>query len=57
MKTYTYSVKFSVDRKPGYEVTVEARDGLSAERMAMAEIQGRAGYAGKKIKITGKRKI
>jgi len=53
MNIYTYSVRYSVDRKPGYEVTVEAKDSLSAKRIALAEIQGQAGYIGKRISITG----
>lgn len=47
-----YFVKFNLDGKPGGEIVVEARDSSAAKRMAMAELQGRAGYAGKKIYIS-----
>ena len=49
---YTYFVKFNVDGRSGGEIVVEARDSSAARRMAMAELQGRAGYAGKRIYIT-----
>lgn len=52
-----YYVKFNVDGKPGGEIVVEARDSSQAKRMAKAEIEGRAGYAGKKIYISGAQKV
>ena len=48
----TYFVKFNIDGRAGGEIVVEARDSSSAKRMAMAELQGRAGYVGKKIYIS-----
>lgn len=51
MKTYEY--RFNVDGKPGGSVIVEARDSMMAKRLAMAQIQGRAGFAGKRITLTG----
>lgn len=47
-----YFVKFNLDGRPGGEISVDARDSSQARRMAMAELQGRAGYAGKRITIT-----
>ena len=50
--TTKYFVKFNLDGRPGGEISVDARDSSQARRMAMAELQGRAGYAGKRITIT-----
>ena len=47
-----FFAKFNVDGRPGGEIVVMARDTSAAKRMAMAELQGRAGYAGKKIYVT-----
>lgn len=52
MNMHTYYVKFNVDGRPGGEIVVEARDISAAKRVAMAELQGRAGYAGRRIVIT-----
>ena len=49
---YKYFVKFNVDGKTCGEIVVEARDSSAAKRMAMAELQGRAGFAGKRIYIS-----
>ena len=48
----TYEVRFSVDGKPCGSILVKAKDSGAARRIAMGELSGRAGYAGKKITIT-----
>ena len=50
--TSKFFVKFNVDGRPGGEIIVEARDSSAARRTAMAELNCRAGYSGKKIAVT-----
>lgn len=53
----TYRVKFSVDGRAAGELYVEARDSFSAKRVALGELQGRAGYYGKRINVTSVLKV
>ena len=53
----TYRIKFSIDGRPGGEIYVDARDSFSAKRVALGELQGRAGYYGKRISVTSVLKV
>lgn len=55
MKMKKYEVRFSVDGKPCGSIPVEASSTGEAHRLALGELQGRAGYGDKKIKILGSR--
>ena len=57
MDMKTFRAKFNVDGRPCGEIIVTARDSSMAKKMAQAELQGRAGFAGKKIVVTGVVKI
>lgn len=48
-----YLVRFSVDGRSGGEIIVEAPENGTAKRIALGDLQGRAGYENKKIRITG----
>ena len=48
----TYNVRYSVDGKGGFSVIVSAPNSGSARQVAMGEIQGQAGYVGRRITIT-----
>lgn len=54
---YKFIVKFYVDGKIGGEIVVEARDSTSAKRIALGELQGRIGYAGKRITLGSVSKV
>lgn len=47
-----YSVKFTVNGKAGFCIMVSAPNSNMAKQVAMGEIQGQAGYAGKRIVVT-----
>ncbi len=46
-----FEVKYSVDGRYGYSIIVTAKDYNQARRIALGEIQGMAGYVGKRIHI------
>ena len=46
-----YEVRFRVDGRPGGSVIVEAKDSGQAKRIALGQIEGQPGYAGKRISI------
>ena len=48
-----YEVRFRVDGRTAGSVVVEAKDSVQAKRIALGEIQGRPGYEGKRITISG----
>ena len=52
-----FEVRFRVDGKDGGAIIVEAKDPGMARKVALGELQGRAGYAGKRISISGAREI
>ena len=49
----TYNVRYSVDGKNGFSIIVSAPNSSSARHVALGEIQGQAGYVGRRISITG----
>ena len=48
----TYNVKYSVDGRSGFSIIVSPSSS-SARQIALGEIQGQAGYMGRRISITG----
>ncbi len=52
-----YIVSFSVNGKTGNKIIVEANNPVSAKRVALGELNSRAGYADKKISVTSPRKV
>lgn len=46
-----YEVRFSVNGKSGGSIIVTAPNAEAARRVALGELQGQAGYIGKKITI------
>lgn len=52
MKDKKYEVKYCVDGKSGYSTMVSAPNSSTARRVAQGKVQGQAGYADKKIRIS-----
>ena len=52
-----YEVHFNVDGRSGGIIYVTARDAPTARKVALAELQGRAGYANTKIAITSAHQV
>lgn len=52
MKDKKYEVQYRVDGKSGFSTMVSAPNSSTARRIAQGEVQGKAGYANKKISIS-----
>ena len=55
MAMKNFVTRFSVDGKSGYECSVKAPSPSSAMRIAKTEIEGKAGFVGRKIRIQSAR--
>lgn len=53
----TYEVIFKIDGKSGSSITINAPNSMVARRMAMGQLQGMAGYVGKRISISVVREL
>ena len=52
-----YQVRYSVDGMGGYTIIVSAPNSYIARSVAMGEIEGQAGYMGKRIRINSVQEI
>ena len=47
-----FEVKYSVDGKSGFSIIVSAPNSNTAKKVALGEIEGHAGYIGKKVRVS-----
>jgi hypothetical protein len=51
MEMNTYIVKYSVNGESGYSIAVQAKDSITARKIAKGELAAQAGYVGCKIVV------